>query len=101
MIYITTTQGSRIVEAFFEQKVMVCKKCILSVFFDLHQSICPAGEKKLHRSVVPEVWKDGARNADVGKGRAVGVNMAADKKQMQSKRYSYCPQRVTHLHSPE
>jgi len=49
---------------------MVCKKC----------------EKKLHKSVVPEVWKEGSRNADVGKGREVGKNMAASKSQLKSNR---------------
>lgn len=44
--------------------------------------VCEKCEKKLNKVIVPDVWKDGARNVNGGKdgGRKVGTNMILNKK---------------------
>eukprot|EP00808_Paulinella_micropora_P025166 g71401.t1 len=38
--------------------------------------VCKGCEKKLHKHIVADVWKDGARNTKVGSDRKVNPNMA-------------------------
>ena len=67
------------------------------------------GEKKLGRVLVPDKWKDGARNTKVGKDRKLNPNMLLGKKKRAAKASPYgskcricrqpCHQRGAYCHS--